>query len=470
MRLLTLFLVLCCVCLCVSAYDSWESWLFDQQDTSPEGGGMVYIFDKSSYSSNNRVVSIDLAKEANASGCPIGKRPHMGASFPVPGASNPTPNMTHYVIGYLASGDIQVVDIRSRKVVGCVRTRDGFNQGGGSVAMHAIHIEQYAPGKGYIIGYDMGAAGASGYLHKIDADFTTNSYRLIETHSLSQYESQIGENKRVRPVCGTRDPVKGYNYVSCQQGGLLVVDFGTATTPISVKHVYDAATVPGSGVCAGIGIYTDDHMVITNSENTTVEVGVDILSDYLYIWPNGLLSENVYADPVRLDLAGQDSHGGTLCISKDKKRYLWNFMRLSGDVHIIDLDVNKVVKTLTLNASWVVNPTPDLVSTEVGVREGTWEIWGALRGSNPLSGVPTAINPNRVGGAMVLHVKDSCLDFSWESKDFFSANLNMTIGASDTHAITKIYLHNASPVESDSDVDDSDSSSGSTYSSFLSVY
>ena len=98
---------------------SLEIWGFDQANTREGGGGLLYIWSGAELLGDNPASIapeiIDLGEAAEAAGCAVPTRPHMGLA----NRSNPP---THVVIANVGSGDTHFIDIASRTIVGCVNT------------------------------------------------------------------------------------------------------------------------------------------------------------------------------------------------------------------------------------------------------------------------------------------------------------------------------------------------------------
>ena len=381
---------------------SFEVWAVDQSATASEGhGGLIYIWDGAEISSNASEATpekIDLAVAAKDAGCDVPKKPHMVL------ANHGSPKSSHVVLANVGSGDTFFINIASRTIVGCVNTIGGFNGAGGTANTHAAAA---STDNSMAIVANIGAKGESGFLHKIQTNYTNDDYNFVETLSLDQFSNDLGTSV-ARPICHdfTRD--SKFAYVTLAGGGLLVVDVGSAdgSTPMTVVKVYDKDTIPGIG--CGVTLLRDGR-IMTNGES-----GAKGGDDFLYIFDPSRAADGIFSDPVQIELPGEDTHGAVTCTDQNGSVFAVTSMRVSNDVNFVNLQTNEVVATQSMAKSFSLDPKPD-VADIVGDK-----MFIALRGHKPLTAIGSLESVDRTPGVAVLTISDDCKSFSWEPKDIAS--------------------------------------------------
>ena len=400
-----------------SSESFFEVWAVDQSGTSDgptyDSGGLIYIWDGAAISENASEATpeiIDLVDAAAKAGCDAPKKPHMALA-------NHTSNhpldfrfsrASHVILANVGSGDTFFIDIDSRSIVGCVNTVGGFNGAGGTGNSHAATA---SPNSSMVIVANIGAKGESGFLHKIQTDYTNNKYTFVETLSLDQFSSALGTGV-ARPICHDFTADSEFAYVTMAGGGLLVIDVGSddGTAPMNVVKVYDKDTVPGIG--CGVARLPNDK-IMTNGES-----GAKGGDDFLYTFDATNAEDGVFPDPVQIELPGEDTHGAVACTDQDGNLFAVTSMRVSNDVNFIDLQTNKVVATQTMASNFSLDPKPD-VADIVGKK-----MFIALRGHKPLTAIGSLESADRTPGVAVLTISDDCKSFSWEAKDLASMTDN----------------------------------------------
>ena len=382
---------------------SYEVWAVDQSGTVSDGtGGLLYIWDGKDIflkgAKNATPEIIDLAKAAKDANCDAAKKPHMILS------NYTTPKASHVLLANVGSGDTFFINIESRTIVGCVNTIGGFNGAGGTANAHATVA---SPDNSIAIVANIGAKGESGFLHKIQTDYTNDDYKLVETLSLDQFSSDLG-TAVARPICHEFTSDSKFAYITLAGGGLLVIDVGSAdgTIPMTVVKVYDKATVPGIG--CGVS-RLPFNKIMTNGES-----GAKGGDDFLYTFDASKAAEGVFPDPVQIELPGEDTHGAVTCTDQKGDLFAITSMRVSNDVNFVDLQTNTVVATQSMSASFSPDPKPD-VAHIVGNK-----MFIALRGAKPLSAIGSLESADRTPGVAVLTISDDCKSLSWEEEDLAS--------------------------------------------------
>ena len=382
---------------------AYEVWSVDQSGTASDGtGGLLYIWDgEDIFIDGAKKASpeiIDLAKAAKDANCDAPKKPHMILS------NYTTPKASHVLLANVGSGSTFFINIASREIVGCVSTVGGFNGAGGTTNSHASVA---SPDNSMAIVANIGAKDESGFLHKIQTNYTSDDYKLVETLALDQFSNELG-TEVARPICHEFTSDSKFAYITLAGGGLLVVDVGSAdgTTPITVVKVYDKDTVPGIG--CGVS-RLPFNKIMTNGES-----GAKGGDDFLYTFDTSKAVEGVFPNPVQIELPGEDTHGAVTCIDQKGDIFAITSMRVSNDVNFVDLQTNKVVATQSMATSFSPDPKPD-VADIVGNK-----MFIALRGSKPLSAIGSLESADRTPGVAVLTISDDCKSFSWEEEDLAS--------------------------------------------------
>jgi len=381
---------------------SYEVWAVDQSGTESDGtGGLLYIWDgqdiflKDAKDATPEI--IDLAEAAKDANCDAPKLPHMILS------NYTTPKASHAILANVGSGNTFFINIDSRAIVGCVNTIGGFNGAGGTTNSHASVA---SPDNSMAIVANIGAKDESGFLHKIQTDYTSDDYKLVETLALDQFANELGTT--VRPICHEFTNDSKFAYTTLAGGGLLVVDVGSAdgTIPMTVVKVYDKDTVPGIG--CGVSRLPFSK-IMTNGES-----GAKGGDDFLYTFDTSKAAEGVFPNPVQIELPGEDTHGAVTCTDQKGDIFAITSMRVSNDVNFVDLQTNQVVATQSMSASFSEDPKPD-VADIVGNK-----MFIALRGAKPLTAIGSLEFAGRTPGVAVLTINDDCKGFSWNSNDIAS--------------------------------------------------
>ena len=400
--LLTIF-VTAVACTFPEMDPSYEVWAVDQSGTASDGtGGLLYIWDgqdifvKDAKEATPEI--IDLAEAAKDANCDAPKKPHMVLS------NYTTPKASHVLLANVGSGNTFFINIDSRAIVGCVNTIGGFNGAGGTTNSHASIA---SPDNSMAIVANIGAKDESGFLHKIQTNYTSDDYKLVETLALDQFTNELG-TATARPICHEFTSDSKFAYITLAGGGLLVVDVGSAdgAIPMTVVKVYDKDIVPGIG--CGVSRLPFSK-IMTNGES-----GAKGGDDFLYTFDTSKAVDGVFPNPVQIELPGEDTHGAVTCTDQKGDIFAITSMRVSNDVNFVDLQTNKVVATQSMSASFSEDPKPD-VADIVGNK-----MYIALRGAKPLTAIGSLEFAGRTPGVAVLTINDDCNGFSWDSNDIAS--------------------------------------------------
>lgn len=382
---------------------SYEVWAVDQSGTESDGtGGLLYIWDGQDIFVNNAKDAtpeiIDLAKAAKVANCDAPIKPHMIL------ANYTAPKASHAILANVGSGNTFFINIDSRAIVGCVNTIGGFNGAGGTTNSHA---SVSSPDNSMTIVANIGAKDESGFLHKIQTNYTSDNYKLVETLALDQFTNELGTTV-ARPICHEFTNDSKFAYITLAGGGLLVVDVGSADgiKPMNVVKVYDKDTVPGIG--CGVSRLPFSK-IMTNGES-----GAKGGDDFLYTFDTSKAEEGIFPKPTQIELPGEDTHGAVTCTDQKGDIFAITSMRVSNDVNFVNLQTNKVVATHSMSASFSEDPKPD-VADIVGNK-----MFITLRGAKPLTAIGSLEFAGRTPGVAVLTINDDCNGFNWDSDDIAS--------------------------------------------------
>ena len=426
--LLTIFVTAVAVgCTFPEMEPSYEVWAVDQSGTESDGtGGLLYIWDgqdifvKDAKDATPEI--IDLAEAAKDANCDAPKKPHMILS------NYTTPKASHAILANVGSGNTFFINIESRAIVGCVNTIGGFNGAGGTTNSHASVA---SPDNSMAIVANIGAKDESGFMHKIQTNYTSDDYKLVETLALDQFTNELG-TAVARPICHEFTSDSKFAYITLAGGGLLVIDVGSAdgTTPMTVVKVYEKDTVPGIG--CGVSRLPFSK-IMTNGES-----GAKGGDDFLYTFDATNAEDGVFPDPVQIELPGEDTHGAVACTDQDGNLFAVTSMRVSNDVNFVNLQTNEVVATQSMATTFSPDPKPD-VADIVGKK-----MFIALRGHKPLTAIGSLESVDRTPGVAVLTISDDCKSLTWEEKDLASMkddDRTIPFGLTDSSVITAADPH-----------------------------
>ena len=357
----------------------YELWVLDQADTSPAGGGTLYVFDGGSLAAERPApaYTVNLSEAALGVGDGIGKRPHMIAF---------DQTQTHAVIANVASGHVQIVRASDRKVTGSVRMTAGA---GGAIQAHAALV---TPKDDAII--VMNQNGKK--LQRIAADFKAESYKLDPAADLDLAGTQDIEHPDNAPICALFSSDGKYLLVTLRGGGLYVVDH--ATTPLKVVGQATKTQIGPNG-CGGIArggdiwINSGGGTAATPTANRLYHIAAAALPA---VTPKEIASRS----------GNVDAHGAAITPSG---AYLWMADRFANRIDVFEAKTTAAepVRSIELASGPLAgkDPAPDLIDF---APDGSL-VFAALRGKEPLTGNLAAVN-NAVGdspGVAILRVLDA---------------------------------------------------------------
>ncbi len=357
---------------------SYELWVLDQADTSPAGGGTLYVFNGADLAKDRPVpaYTVNLSEAALGVGDGVGKRPHMILFNRA---------QTHAVIANVASGHVYVMRAADRKVTGSVRMTASVPT---AIQAHAALV---APSDGAIV--VMNQNGKK--LQRISADFKSEAYKLDMAADLDLAATQDPEHPDNAPICGLFSADQRYLLVTLRGGGLYVVDH--AATPMKIVGQTGKTQVGPNG-CGGLARGGD---IWINSGGGTA--GAPTAYRLYHIPAASLPALTVHEITQRT--GNVDAHGALLTPSG---AYLWMADRFANriDVYEAKFPGAEMVRTIDLASGPLSgkDPAPDLIDI---APDGSL-VFVALRGKEPLTANVASVN-NAVGdaaGIAILRVLD----------------------------------------------------------------
>ncbi len=353
----------------VAAAVQYEIWVIDQADTTPDGGGTLYIYPGEALTGGPaaRAVPevIDLGgrvqgfcRERTGS---VPRRPHMIAF---------DHTHAHAIVSYVASGHLLFMLAATRAPVACLHVGE------------QAHAAFPSPDRSHVV-----VANQNGkLLQRIRTDYAANSFSLepAATLDLARCRTPSGaacEDPLLRPdnapICPVIDSTGRLTFVTLRGGGLLVVD--STATPMSILAEYDRATVHPNG-CGGAE--AAGKMYIRAGGGSPA----DPAHADLYAFPLSRVTPTGHAPnspaPTLVfshdDRRFVDAHGGALTKGG---RFLWVGDRFANRLIVVDTATDRVVDEIGLSGRLSSDPAPDILDVAPA---GDW-IFVSLRGPHPLT-------------------------------------------------------------------------------------
>ena len=357
-----------------------EVWVIDQSDTTPDGGGMLYIYGGDSLAGQDVAAAvpeaIDLGGDARAM-ClsetgTAPRRPHM-IMFDAGGRRG--------ILSFVATGHVLFIDAASRAPVGCV-----------DVGAQAHAAFPTPDGTSVIVANQNGKL-----LQRIATDYAEDSFVLdgaatVDLASCTTPSGAACQDAALRPdnapICPIIDGSGRFGFVTLRGGGLLVLDI--TATPMAIVGEYDRATVHPNG-CGGVE--ANGKMYITSGGGTPANpTESDLYAFPLQAFSSSPSPPNTPAPTLVFSHDAQgfvDSHGAVLTKGG---RYLWIGDRAANRLVVVDTLHDVVVAEVLLAGRVSSDPAPDLL----GVSPSGNRLYVALRGPNPLTANVPDVN-NAVG-------------------------------------------------------------------------
>ena len=375
----------------------YEVWVMDQSDTTPDGGGTLYIYrgaDLEGYNAGRAAPEvIDLGGAARslclAQTGTAPRRPHM---------SHFNFEHTHAIIAFVATGHVLLMDASTRAPIACI---DAGVQAHAAMPSHdQTHI---------VVANQNGKL-----LQRINTNYATNTFTLdnAATLDLANCTTPNGapcQDANIRPdnapICPILDSASRLTFVTLRGGGMFVIN--SRSTPMSIVGEYDRNTVHPNG-CGGV---EHEGLMYINAGGG---VAANPLESDLYSFPLGGFSHNPnppntpaptlvfshdergFVDGHGVALLAPRNHHRNLLAEVDlpdsRRPYLWVADRAANLVTVVNAANRSVENEFSLVGNLSADPAPDLMDVSpTGNR-----VFITLRGPNPLTGNVPGIN-NAVG-------------------------------------------------------------------------
>lgn len=349
---------------------SYELWVVDQGDTTPTGGGTLYIY-KSAELKNAApapAYTVNLGEGALGVGDGVGKHGH-SITF--------NPAMTHAVIAYVDSGHVQVIRASDRKVVASIKMT------GSAAGQAQPHATAVTPAGDAIIVANQGGKR----LQRISADFKNDVYKLDSAADLDLSLLEDADHPGNLPVIPVFTPDGRYVYVPMRGGGSYVIDY--QATPMKTVTTLGKSAIGAQSCCATF---------VKDTIWTTAQGGATTTTTSFNLYQVTGLPDKPVAKKVLSRTGNVESHSVILV-----GPYLWVADRFANTLDIVDQTGDARTMSLASGPLAGRDPAPDIMAASPD--EST--VYVALRGKTPLTsnikGLDNAVGD--VGGFAILSVK-----------------------------------------------------------------
>lgn len=357
---------------------SYELWVVDQAETTPTGGGTLYIYKGVDLKGGAPApaYTVNLGEAALGVGDGVGKHGHSIAF---------NPSMTHAVISYVDSGHVQVIRASDRKVVASIKMTG--NAAAGPAAPHASAV---TPAGDAIIVANQGGKR----LQRISADFKNDVYKLDGNADLDLSLLEDADHPGNLPVIPVFTPDGRYVYVPMRGGGSYVIDY--QATPMKTIASLGKPAIGPQSCCATF---------VKDTIWTTSQGGATATTTSFNLYQVTGLPERPVAKKILSRTGSVESHSVILV-----GQYLWLADRFANTLDIVDQTGEDRTMTLTTGPLAGRDPAPDIMAASPDESM----VFVALRGKTPVTsnikGLDNAVGD--VGGFAVLTVKDGGRDAS----------------------------------------------------------
>ncbi len=354
---------------------SYEVWVVDQGDTTPTGGGTLYIYKSADLktAAPAPAYTVNLGEAALGVGDGVGKHGH-SITF------NPT--MTHAVIAYVDSGHVQVIRASDRKVVASIKMT------GSAAGQAQPHATAVTPAGDAIIVANQGGKR----LQRIGADFKNDVYKLDSAADLDLSLLEDADHPGNLPVIPVFTPDGRYVYVPMRGGGSYVIDY--QATPMKTVATLGKSSIGPQSCCATF---------VKDAIWTTAQGGATTTTTSFNLYQVTGLPDKPVAKKVLSRTGNVESHSVILV-----GQYLWVADRFANTLDIVDQTGDARTMSLASGPLAGRDPAPDIMA--VSPDEST--VYVALRGKTPLTsnikGLDNAVGD--VGGFAILSVKEGGRD------------------------------------------------------------
>jgi DNA-binding beta-propeller fold protein YncE len=362
-----------------AAPPSYELWVADQAETTPTGGGTLYIYKGADLKGTAPApaYAVNLGEAALGVGDGVGKHPH-SITF------NPT--LTHAVISYVTSGHVQVVRVADRKVVA------SFKFPGSAAGAAQAHASAVTPANDAIIVANQGAKR----LQRIKADFANDEYSLDPAGDLDLAALEDATHPGNLPVIPIFSKDGRFMYVPQRGGGSYTID--ATATPMKVL---------GSVAKSDIGLQSCCAAFVGDAVWTTAQGGATSTTTSFNLYKVTGLPNAPTARKILSRTGSVESHG-VLVVGK----YLWVVDRFANTLDIFDTsgDAGEPVRSMSLASGALAgrDPAPDIMDLAPDGKT----VFLSLRGKSPVTSNIKDLNNSigDVGGFAIISVRDDGRD------------------------------------------------------------
>ena len=354
---------------------SYELWVVDQAETTPTGGGTLYIYKGADLkaAAPAPAFTINLGEAALGVGDGVGKHGHSIAFNPA---------MTHAVISYVDSGHVQVIRAADRKVVASIKMT------GSAAGAAQPHASAVTPAGDAIIVANQGGKR----LQRIAADFKNDVYKLDSGADLDLSLLEDADHPGNLPVIPVFTPDGRYVYVPMRGGGSYVVDY--QATPMKTVASLGKPAIGPQSCCATF---------VKDTIWTTAQGGATTTTTSFNLYQVTGLPDKPVAKKILSRTGNVESHSVILV-----GQYLWLADRFANTLDIVDQTGEARTMSLASGPLTGRDPAPDIMTASPDESS----VFVALRGKTPLTsnikGLDNAVGD--VGGFAILTVKDGGRD------------------------------------------------------------
>jgi len=354
---------------------SYELWVVDQAETTPTGGGTLYVYKGADLKGATPApaYTVNLGEAALGVGDGVGKHGHSIAFNPA---------MTHAVISYVDSGHVQVIRASDRKVVASIKMT------GSAAGPAAPHASAVTPTGDAIIVANQGGKR----LQRISADFKNDVYRLDSAADLDLSLLEDADHPGNLPVIPVFTPDGRYVYVPMRGGGSYLVDY--QATPMKTVATLGKSAIGPQSCCATF---------VKDTIWTTAQGGATTTTTSFNLYQVTGLPDKPIAKKILSRTGNVESHSVILV-----GQYVWLADRFANTLDIVDATGDARTMSLASGPLAGRDPAPDIMAASPDESN----VFVALRGKTPVTsnikGLDNAVGD--VGGFAILTVKDGGRD------------------------------------------------------------
>ena len=351
---------------------SYELWVVDQAETTPTGGGTLYIYKGADLKNATPApaYTVNLGEAALGVGDGVGKHGH-SITF--------NPAMTHAVIAYVDSGHVQVIRASDRKVVASIKMT---GSAAGAAQPHATAV---TPAGDAIIVANQGGKR----LQRISADFKNDTYKLDSAADLDLSLLEDADHPGNLPVIPVFTPDGRYVYVPMRGGGSYVVDY--QATPMKTIATLGKSAIGPQSCCATF---------VKDTIWTTAQGGATTTTTSFNLYQVTGLPDKPVAKKILSRTGNVESHSVILV-----GQYLWLADRFANTLDIVDQTGDARTMSLASGPLAGRDPAPDIMAASPDESM----VFVALRGKTPLTsnikGLDNAVGD--VGGFAIIAASNS---------------------------------------------------------------